>query len=393
MRLLLACALCVGCQQGVLSGSAPVGSSPGTPGGPGGPPPGGPTPSFDAGVADAHADIGPGETPPPGTTPPGETPGEEPPPGEMPPGGPEPDPGPTEPGPTDPPTDPGPCTYPSTSGGNLSTGRTMPNYTWRGVTDATGRTFDFSMERFFCDAEYARYRSLVVFVGAGWCGSCPSEIQRIDRMSSTLDSQNALILYVEGQDSSYNPATGASAAGFINRYASGPGVRAGDGTNSSSMAVYREFSLLPSGFFVRKRDMQILANSTGGLPFDRLAAEANTGGAPGMPPGGGCTEEPSEPNDSSATAAPISPGSFTGGICATGSDFFRIAITGSWRVDLRFRHSDGDLDLHLIVGGSRSRSSDSATDNESLTGSGPAVIEVEGWEGARAPYELVLTAG
>ncbi len=49
--------------------------------------------------------------------------------------------------------------------------------------------------------------------------------------------------------------------------------------------------------------------------------------------------------------------------------------------------------LHLIVGGSRSRSSDSATDNESLTGTGPATIEVEGWEGARAPYELVLTVG
>ena len=289
------------------------------------------------------------------------------------------------------------CVYPSGPTG-LGSGDVIAPYTWSNARDETGAVFDFSLEDFHCDPEYAAYKSIVLYVGAGWCPSCPQEMRRVNSMASQLQSERALIVYMEGQDRSYNDASSASAADFVESVigSSAPGIRIGDGESSSPMAIFRTLRTVPSGFFIRRSDMRIVAAGpeSGTLRYDQLAREANTAD-PGPdpeppPPPPTCTEEPGEPNDELGTATPLS-GTVTGGICNARPDYFRVNVAGAWRVDLDFSHAQGDLDLYVISGSSRVASSDSTTDDESVSWTGPAIVEVLGYRGATASYQITLT--
>ena len=80
------------------------------------------------------------------------------------------------------------------------------------------------------------------------------------------------------------------------------------------------------------------------------------------------------------------------GICTSSPDWYRISIAGRWRLDLDFSHAIGDIDMFAIgSGGAVIATSDSADDDESFTVTGPALVRVEGWRGATAPYRLTLT--
>jgi hypothetical protein len=115
-------------------------------------------------------------------------------------------------------------------------------------------------------------------------------------------------------------------------------------------------------------------------------------GHPAPPPPTACVEESHEPNDGRASAAPIGVGSFAAGICGANDDYYSVSLTGRWRVDLDFRHSDGDIDLFALDASGRViGTSDSADDDESLTVTGPATLRVIGYDGARAAYRLTLT--
>lgn len=290
------------------------------------------------------------------------------------------------------------CVYPSGPTG-LGSGSVIAPYTWSNAIDETGRTFDFSLEDFHCDPAYAEYKSLVLYVGAGWCPSCPQEMRRINSMASQLQSERALIVYMEGQDRSYNNASSASAASFVNGVIGGssPGIRIGDGECSSPMAIFSTLRTVPSGFFVRRSDMRIVAAGpeSGTLRYDDLAREANIADPDPdpdpdpPPPPPTCMEESGEPNDDLGSATPLS-GTINGGLCNGNPDYFQVNATGSWTVNLSFSHAQGDLDLYVIDGSSRVVSSDSATDNESVSYTGPAIVEILGYRGATAPYQITL---
>ncbi len=80
-----------------------------------------------------------------------------------------------------------------------------------------------------------------------------------------------------------------------------------------------------------------------------------------------------------------------GGICDAEPDFFEITETGSWTATLTFSHATGDLDMEVLnAAGTQIGLSETPTDNEEISGSGPGLLRVYGWEGAQAPYSLTL---
>ena len=198
------------------------------------------------------------------------------------------------------------------------------------------------------------------------------------------------------------PATSAEAATFINGLImDGPGLRAGDADNTEPSAVRGLVSRMPSGYFIRRRDMRIVADqkeSIYQIDFGGLAADPEQEWVPMPPPfmanGGPADEESGEPNDAIAQATPISMGGeVTGGVCAEGSDFYRIDEAGPWRFDLfsEFLMTREDLNLRLFTtGGERIGGSTQRSNHDWIDYSGPAVIEVYGFENDSATYRVAL---
>jgi hypothetical protein len=146
--------------------------------------------------------------------------------------------------------------------------------------------------------------------------------------------------------------------------------------------------------------MQVIGDrNRGSLDFAELARQSGGNGIDFGTPPSSCSEERQEPNDSVAAAAAISAGAdFTGGICASDKDFYQVDLQGSWSIAMTHTQGVGDLDVYVwdtsrnapLEQGGRKVGSNSDTDNEFFTHTGPAVIAVEGWEGAQAPYRLQL---
>ena len=353
----------------------------------------------------------PGDSQPdsePGFVDPGEEPSPDPSPDSEP-GFPDPEPDPqpeAEPDPQpdpEPEAEPEPCVF--NPGSNLSRNQVVPDWSWRGVYDGQGGTRDFSFRSFACDPEFDDKSILVFMISAGWCGPCGDYMRRLGPDIAQIEAAGGTVAIVEVQDSNYSPAGHSTANSIISRYISSGAMRIGDAeTLPSSGSILNSpiVSAFPQVVVVRRSDMRIVADQNSSnyvLDFVALAREHGGGGG-SDPPSGSCEEESYEPNDSAGAAASISPGSFEGGVCGSDSDFYSVSINGSWRVDLSFRHSDGDIDVYLwdpntnsvIYRNNEPIGSDSASDNESFTHSGPAVIRVLGYEGARAPYGLTLTA-
>lgn len=311
---------------------------------------------------------------------------------------PEPDPG-TDPEP-DPGTDPGACSYPPGASPTINTGTIMPAYRWATAFTETGASMPFDLEDFHCGrGDWGRYHSVLFVVGTGWCPNCPTYLRDVAAMS--LASHGTLVVFLEAQDESYRSTSSSSARRMVDRVVgTAPGLRIGDGENSVRDALGEQTSTVPSSYMVRRSDMRVLAdeNQLGFTPdWVEMARSPDTdwparyGHAPPPPPAA-CVEETHEPNDARASAAPITAGTFSAGICGANDDFYAVSISGRWRVDLDFRHSDGDIDLFALDASGRViGTSDSADDDESLTITGPATIRVIGYGGARAAYRLTLT--
>jgi len=110
---------------------------------------------------------------------------------------------------------------------------------------------------------------------------------------------------------------------------------------------------------------------------------------------GTCQDDSFEDNDTLETASLAPPGSFEGEICWRDDDFFRFSAGSTLpiRLDLRFRHSIGDLDLALFdPSGSRIGLSQGIDDYEIIehlpSVSGEHVARVYGFSGAVGPYSL-----
>ena len=355
------------------------------------------------GPADPDAPVDDGAPPDP-AEPPADGPADkpEPPADEAPPDAP---PDPPPPDTETPPAPPADCRYPA-AGDVIAVGRTMPHYRWATARDGQGNIVDFDLERFHCDPAWAQYSVAAFIVGAGWCSACVDYDRALAPIGQSFESAGGLFVFIEVEDVNYNPADSAVAAQIVQHaYGNGPGLRLGDADTQPSPMAIGQSSIVgsyPSAFVVRRSDMQVIvdqASSNFTLDYVQIARDAanGPGPAPGPAPGGDCVEEPGEPDDDAGQAVPLVDGELTGGICNGAADFYSIRAPGAWHVDLIFAYADADLDLYLwdtarqgvAVGpDGNPLGSDSADDNESFDGFGPATLQIVGWEGARAPYRL-----
>lgn len=298
------------------------------------------------------------------------------------------------------PVDPGSCVYPSGATGRIRMGDVITPYVWSSAYTESGMRSSFDLERFRCGAEHASYTSVLFVIGTAWCPNCPDYMRDVAAMD--LESLGTLVVFLETQDSSYGSASSAEARTTVDRIVgSARGIRIGDGDNTRPDAIGDQISSIPTGVFVRRRDMRILAfeNELGRrVPWESLARDPEQDwvsilrGGGSVPTCGPADEETYEPNDGASSAAAIGPGTFRGGVCGSDSDYYRVSLTGRWRMDLDFRHATGDLDVIVTDASGRTiATSDSGTDDESVTVSGPGTIRIYGYRGAMAPYTLTLT--
>jgi len=297
--------------------------------------------------------------------------------------------------------EPPPCEYPEFTGA-LGLGETMPNWRWDNAQLWDGTTQSIDMREFHCSPEYDSYSSIVLIISAGWCPACPEYIRAVNGMSRALEDNGALILYVEVETSDFDPATSIDAAAFLNPLLDdGPGLRIGDADNSQPNSVRGLVTRMPSGYFIRRRDMLIVADqeqSIYQIDFGGLAADPEQSWIPMPPPFiancGPSDEEPSEPNDDIASATVIDyDGEVVGGVCAEGSDFYRVNETGEWRFDLftEFLMTREDINLRLFtVEGERIGGSTQRSNHDWIDYSGPAIIEVYGFDNDSATYRVTL---
>ena len=302
-----------------------------------------------------------------------------------------------------------PCAYPA-AGNQIAIGRTMPHVRWATARDANGAVVDFDLERFYCDAEWARYSVAAFVIGTGWCGACAAYDAQLADIAASFEAAGGLLVMVEIEDENYTPADSQMAFRIVQHsFGGGPALRVGDAdTQPMAMATIGSSIIqsYPTAFVVRRSDMQVIANqsdSAGMLDYVQIArdAAADVGPPPGPDPGPGpavqCVEEGSEPNNGVRRAVPLTVGEHAGGICDDTPDFYLIQTPGPWHVDLLFQNAVGDLDLYLWDPLSRSQlfgndgsalGSYSEDDNEALDGVGPVALQVVGYEGAHAPYRL-----
>jgi hypothetical protein len=251
--------------------------------------------------------------------------------------------------------------------------------------------------------------TIAFVIGAGWCGYCPDNFRRVAGLASAIYESNGMIVWVETQDNSAQSIDSRRANRALAEYiGDAPGYRVGDLTTEPMEGMINASPLVtgyPSGFVVRTRDMHVIAEEAS-TPFQldlvgiAQDPEADWGSRELSFNCGPEDEEVTEPNDDVANAAAIEPGAFQGGICGLNQDFFRVDIPGRWQVDLRFLHSDGDIDVAVwdertnqamrngreLVGG------ESIDDNEVFQHQGPAIVTVYGYNYASAVYEFELTA-
>ena len=293
------------------------------------------------------------------------------------------------------------CTYPAEPHG-MATGDVIPPYSWMGAVLPDGSTTDFSIEEFHCSTRYDEYRSLVLFMGAEWCGACPGYISFLNELASTFAENGTLVAYLETENTRREPESCAEAAHYLEEYIGedGPGIRLGDGDNTNGSGVADGGGPIPTAWFVRRSDMRIVAYQRehgSRLPMADLSADPDGdwsdtfGGAPSTNCGDG-DEEASEPNDRPMNAASIDVGSHHGGICNTAADYYRVEAAGSWTAELSFDHDTADFDLIVRADNGEVQSmSDGETDMESVTHSGPAYLEVVAKNpGSTGPYDLTI---
>lgn len=378
------------------------------------PPPPGAVPPADERPPPPDPPLGGGDapdpTPPPADpTPPDPTPPEPPeeeedPPPAVPPVDP-----PTDP-PADPPADPPPgdCVYPP-AGGGISLGGTMPVVEWPDAVDGAGNRVGFSLRDFHCDPAYERYSIVAFVVSTGWCSACPDYLRDVASQAQAIERAGGLVVIEESEDGGYSPIDSAGAARFLSRYIGNmPGLRVGGGSSQPTVQLIARSNIVqayPAAFVVRRRDMRVISelrSAPGGMPIAQIAADPDRNwgaGADQAPQCGPADEEPSEPNNASNQAAALAVGqTVDGGICGADMDFYRINHNGPWTLDLRFRHSDGDLDVYVwdaarnqpLQQGGRPVGGESGDDDERFSWQGPATIGIIGYQGATSPYRLSL---
>ncbi len=288
----------------------------------------------------------------------------------------------------------------------------MPAVSWDAAYLPDGSRTAFSLRSVYCGESYPEASVIIFVVGAGWCGACTEYSRALNTQAAAIEAAGGILVYVEAQTTSYRPADSTFAYQHLrNIIGTGPGLRVGDADVLPTAEIFYNAPLttqFPTAFVVRKSDLRIIADQTSSnsmLPYVNIARNPDGDWSnPSAPPfQNNCNsndEEASEPNDTTAQAAPLGLQSVSGGICAAAPDFYRISHTGPWRLELEFRHALGDLDVYVwdeaqdqrLTQNGQRVGSESYDDNEAFDWSGPALIQVVGYQNASAPYVIRLTA-
>ena len=304
------------------------------------------------------------------------------------------------------------CQYPRFAP-DIKFGQTMPPLSWP-AKRPDGTDFHLSLEDVYCDKEWAHVETLVVITSAAWCPPCKEYSKELSEQYEELLTHPLEILYVMAQDEDYEPCDTEYGWNYMDRLTRGkiPGIVVGDlETSPEPVFVQRssQVQFFPSSWVVRTRDMKIIASGNRTDSRLELADIADNPEKDWSTPGrpvfrNKCKEgeqEASEPNDTPAQAAPVTPGTYEGGICKDRPDIYRVDLPGAWEIRLAFLHEKGDLDLYiwdpvtnepLFTEDGQIIASTGNTDEEVLEYTGPALVGVKGYRHASTGYTLTLTA-
>lgn len=302
------------------------------------------------------------------------------------------------------------CAYPPFAL-RLAFGDTFPALRWDSAF-RNGVEGEFALADFYCnDEQYGDKSVLVLVAGAGWCAPCTVYAQRLAPQFPMLEAAGAEIIFFEVEDANYEPATSHFANEHLTRII-GPdkGTRVGDADTLPRPNFLRSSGVIdafPTVFVVRRSDMRLIADSRMAqyyLPLLDIAEDPDADWSnPGAPMfRNNCEDgddEAGEPNNSPENATPLAPGAARGGICDVNPDFYQIDIEGDWRFDIEFSHAQGDIDVFVWDAASNQQvtvngapvGAQSSDDNETFTHSGPALVNVYGYQGASATYNIILT--
>ena len=314
---------------------------------------------------------------------------------------------------------------------NLAMGydQVAPPIGWTGAYRADGERTPFSFEAFFCGERYAHQRTLVLFIGAGWCQSCARLIETyLNPMAPTLTEELGVeLVYLELQDEHGAPADSQFARRHLAQLiGDGVGWRMGDldtviRQDGEMVPAPRFISqqanlpVLPAIWVIRKRDMRVIATRQlawmarpGELPLTSIAMDPEADwSSPPLPPfqnrcGEGDEEETDETtNNVFEEATIIGAGVHTGGICDRAPDFYAFDLAGPWHFRLAFDPRQGDLDVvqwdpqrgrAALDTNGRIIGSFNGEGVEALRGEGSAIVQVRGYGGASAAYTITLEA-
>lgn len=310
------------------------------------------------------------------------------------------------------------CVYPVSSG-RFEFGGVVPDMSWRAAYLGNELAEDgFDLYEFHCSDAYDQYDILIFVVSTVWCPYCPGMMEYVDQLGARLEEEGALVVFTDVQNASGGPINTESAQDHISQYVTlSKGYRVGDADNyePNALGTQRIIQAFPTTLVVRRDDMTVIADSSRSnyyLPFVEIAmdpdADWSSPGAPTIVPElelacGPEDEEASEGDNNRPASAPLlAPGDeIDGGICDANPDYYKIDIAGEWSARLEFSHSDGDLDMYvwdvendrpLADDSGSAIGSDSTSDVEEFTYSGPATLMIYGYRNASGVYNLTLSA-
>ena len=288
----------------------------------------------------------------------------------------------------------------------------IPYVYWENAYHPGGESGPLRFADLHCDEDV----SIMIFVvGTVWCGACTSYAMRIAEISDEIEAAGGRIVFIELENGERQLATSEDAQRHLRNYiGEDVGIRVGDADTfpqtTPGMGGLIRGSRVATGYptvvIVRRRDMQVIADSsTGARSLDLVAVAKDPERDWTKPPppmiesNCGGQEEDSEPNNTPAMAADLVPGTILGGICDAEPDFYQIGSQGAWRFSVAFENSVGNLDAVLWDPETDSPIRDAGgelvgsftNDNlESFEHSGPAVVGVFGSQYASAPYTLTF---
>ena len=296
-------------------------------------------------------------------------------------------------------------------------GGRLPPVNWPEGFNRYGEQVGFSAQDFHCFDEFREKSVLFVMIGAGWCPACTVRAQQLNRLADRIEAAGGEVLHITAQTANFEPASSSySNEHMTSLIGDGLSFRVGDMETRIEDDHVPDFFInlplvtaFPTVFAVRKSDMVIIAEQGESrylLPYENIALDPMADWSDPGPPVtidhcGEGDEEDSEPeNNFFTTPTRIGAGTYTGGICDAEPDFYLVDVEGPWRLDLQFEHAVGDLGVYafdpreaapLADNHGNVIGSDGETDLETFTHSGRTVVQVYGFFGQSAPYELTIT--